>query len=114
MEPHHFRDRRKTGNRTLSALVDKALICRAFLGAEGASVLFRAFNVPSTVAVRVLFHETLRRRSESGNNRAEQERQAIYPPDVIRSKTDSTRQLFRCEPLKNSHVQVDERLQGGL
>lgn len=111
---HDFRDRRKTGNRTLSALVDRALTCRVFLGAEAASVLFRAFNVPSTVAVRVLFHEALRRRPESGNNLAEQERQVINPPDIIRSKSDSTPQLFRCEPLKNLHVQVDERLHGGL
>lgn len=57
-------DRRRPSNRPLSIVVDVGVTCLASLGETTARLLFLAHNVPSTIAVRVLFHVQARRATE--------------------------------------------------
>lgn len=54
-------DRRRHSSRTLSIIVDIGLVCLPSLGELSAKSLFLAYDVPPTVASRVLFHAGERR-----------------------------------------------------
>lgn len=64
MENFSGLDRRHRSNRPLSIVVDVGVTCLASLGEKTARLIFLAHNVPSTIAVRVLFHEHARRATE--------------------------------------------------
>lgn len=57
-------DRRNARNRPLALLVDTGVVCRYSLGNNAAKLLYLTHNVPSTIAARVLYHETQRRRTD--------------------------------------------------
>lgn len=60
----HQSDRRKAKNRPLALLVDTGVVCRFSLGDNAARLLYLTHNVPSTIAARVLYHDTQRRRTD--------------------------------------------------
>lgn len=57
-------DRRRQSSRPLSIVVDVGVVCLDSLGERTARLLYLTHNVPSTVAVRVLFHAEARRATE--------------------------------------------------
>lgn len=63
---HHFSgpDRRIGANTALSVLVNVAINCLQTLGENAARLFFTSHHVPSTIAARVLFHPTRRRKIE--------------------------------------------------
>lgn len=56
-------DRRLQTGQPLAIIVEIGLFCLPTLGERSARLLFRAHDVPSTVASRVLFHPDERRRN---------------------------------------------------
>jgi hypothetical protein len=62
-------DRRKHENRVLSVLVDIGVECSLLLDKNVARRLYVEHHVPSTVASRVLFHQTERRLTEFERSR---------------------------------------------
>lgn len=48
----------------MSLLVDTGLVCKLALGDSAAKLLFLTHKVPSTIAARVLYHQSQRRRTE--------------------------------------------------
>lgn len=72
MGPHQLSNRRKPENHPLELLVDTGIVCRFSLGTKAASLLYLTHNIPSTIAVRVLFHDDQRR--PTALERAMQER----------------------------------------
>lgn len=63
MFPSENVDRRKCKNRPLSLLVDTGVICSHSLGNRAAELLYLSHNIPPSIAVRVLHHESMRRRT---------------------------------------------------
>lgn len=66
-------------NRSLTALVDKALSYGLSFGSASARFVFINCNIPSTVAARVLFHHEQRRPSQFGK---------IPPEEASRSASE--------------------------
>lgn len=64
MEDFSGPDRRTLPNKSLSLLVNVGGTCRETLGENAAKIFFLSHHVPSTVAVRVLFHRERRRDTE--------------------------------------------------
>lgn len=64
MSLHDQSDRRIATNRPLALLVDTGVVCRFSLGDSAARLLYLTHKVPSSIAARVLFHESQRRRTD--------------------------------------------------